>query len=149
MAKVFQNIVIATDGSSCSNAAVKLGAELAEKFGAKVTLVYVFEPIKYALPEGYIPYTAEQLTEMTDHFEQMLRAAKEQALSYGAPHVDTRLLQGVAPEEVCSFASRELADLIVVGTHGRGFVGRMLVGSVAEKIVRSAPVPVLTARDAT
>lgn len=148
MAKAFQNIVIATDGSSCSDAAVKLGSELAAQFGAKVTLVYVFEPIKYALPEGYIPYTSEQLTEMTTHFEQMLRAAKERALAHGAPQVETRLLQGVAPEEICSFANREFADLIVVGTHGRGFVGRMLVGSVAEKVVRTASVPVLTARDA-
>lgn len=147
MAKVFQNIVIATDGSSHSNAAVKLGSELAAQFGAKVTLVYVFEPIKYALPEGYIPYTAEQLTEMTDHFEKMLRSAKDQALSYGASNVETRLLQGIPAEEVCDFAAKQQADVIVVGTHGRGLVGRMLLGSVAEKIVRSATVPVLTARN--
>jgi|SRR5690606_15841891 len=147
MAKVFQNIVIATDGSSCSNTAVKLGSELAAQFGAKTTLVYVFEPIKYALPEGYVPYTAEQLMEMTEHFEQMLRSSKDAALSYGAPSVETRLLQGVPSEEVCDFANREGADLIVVGTHGRGLVGRMLLGSVAEKIVRSAPVPVLTVRE--
>lgn len=147
MAKVFQNIVIATDGSSYSNAAVKLGSELAGQFGAKVTLLYVFEPVKYALPEGYVPYSAEQLTEMTDHFEQMLRAAKDRALSFGAPHVDTRILQGIAAEEICDFANKQLADLIVVGTHGRGLVGRMLLGSVAEKVVRTAPVPVLTARE--
>lgn len=146
MAKVFQNIVVATDGSSCSGTAIKLASELASQFNAKVTLIYVFEPVKYALPEGYVPYSPDQLTEMTDHFEQMLKAGKEQALSLGASNVETRLLQGVAAEEICDFAKRQNADLIVVGTHGRGLVGRVLLGSVAEKVVRTASVPVLTVR---
>ncbi len=146
MAKVFQNIVIATDGSAYSNAAVKLGSELAAQFGAKVTLVYVFEPVKYALPEGYVPYTPEQLTEMTDHFEQMLATTKDRALAHGAPAVETRLLQGVVAEEVSDFANKHHADLIVVGTHGRNLVGRVLLGSVADKILRTATVPVLTVR---
>lgn len=146
MAKVFKSIVVATDGSSSSNAAIRVAAELATQLSAQLTLVYVFEPVKYALPEGYVPYTPEQLTEMTDHFEQMLRAGSELATSFGATQVETRLLQGVPSEEVCDFARRHGADLIVVGTHGRGIVGRVLLGSVAEKIVRTATLPVLTVR---
>lgn len=146
MAQVFQNIVIATDGSSSSETAIELGSSLAAQFGAKVTLVYVFEPVKYALPEGYVPYSADQLTEMTDHFQQMLATAKHRALSSGVTDVETRLLQGIPAEEICDFASKQGADLIVVGTHGRGVVGRMLLGSVAEKVLRAATVPVLTAR---
>lgn len=146
MAQVFQNIVVATDGSPSSQAAAKTAAELAAQLGARVTLIYVFEPIKYALPEGYVPYTSDQLTDMTEHFEQMLRSAKEEVMAAGAPAVETRLLQGVASDEICEFAKREAADLIVVGTHGRGLIERVLLGSVAEKVVRAASVPVLTVR---
>lgn len=146
MAQVFQNIVVATDGSPSSQAAAKTAAELAAQLGARVTLIYVFEPIKYALPEGYVPYTSDQLTDMTEHFEQMLRSAKAEVTAAGAPAVETRLLQGVASDEICEFAKREGADLIVVGTHGRGLIERVLLGSVAEKVVRAASVPVLTVR---
>jgi nucleotide-binding universal stress UspA family protein len=146
MAHLFQNIVVATDGSPSSQTAAKTAAELAAQLGARITLIYVFEPIKYALPEGYVPYTSEQLTEMTEHFEQMLRSAKTEVTAAGATQVETRLLQGVAADEICEFAKREGADLIVVGTHGRGLIERVLLGSVAEKVVRSASVPVLTVR---
>lgn len=146
MAQPFQNIVVATDGSPSSQAAAKTAAELAAQLGARITLIYVFEPIKYALPEGYVPYTSEQLTDMTEHFEQMLRSAKAEVNAAGAGEVETRLLQGVAADEICEFAKREGADLIVVGTHGRGLIERVLLGSVAEKVVRAASVPVLTVR---
>lgn len=146
MANLFQNIVVATDGSPSSRAAAKTAAELAAQLGARITLIYVFEPVKYALPEGYIPYTAEQLGDMTDHFEQMLRTSKEETLAEGAPNVETRLLQGIPADEICEFAKKQGADLIVVGTHGRGLIERVLLGSVAEKVVRNASVPVLTVR---
>lgn len=146
MAKVFQNIIFATDGSPTSQAAGKYAAQLATQLGARITLIYVFEPIKYALPEGYVPYTPEQLNEMTDHFEQMLRTGKEELAALGATDVETRLLQGAAADEICDFAKRQGADLIVVGTHGRGLVERVILGSVAEKVVRNATIPVLTIR---
>lgn len=146
MTTPFQKIVVATDGSACSDAAVQLGARLALQFDAQLTLIYVFEPVKYALPEGFVPYTPDQLTEMTTHFQQMLAANRDRVQSLGVSRVETRLLQGTAVEEICDFAKNNHADLIVVGTHGRGFVERVLLGSVAERVVRAATVPVLIAR---
>src|SRR5690606_20254112 len=62
----FQKILVPTDGSSCSKEAIRTASELASGLGASLTLVYFFEPFKYALPEGYVVYTPEQLAEMVD-----------------------------------------------------------------------------------
>jgi nucleotide-binding universal stress UspA family protein len=60
--------------------------------------------------------------------------------------VETRLLQGYAPTEICNFADENAFDLIVMGTHGRRGVKHLLLGSVAERVVRTASCPVLTVR---
>jgi nucleotide-binding universal stress UspA family protein len=60
--------------------------------------------------------------------------------------VTTRQLQGFAASEICDFAARDSFDLIVMGTHGRGGFKHLLLGSIAEKVVRTAPCPVLSVR---
>ncbi len=142
----FQKILVPTDGSSCSKEAIRTASELASGLGASLTLVYFFEPFKYALPEGYVVYTPEQLAEMVDHFEQMLKEAKLTAEGHGASSVHTHVLQGVAAEDVGAYAEEHGFDLIVMGTHGRGALGRMFLGSVADKVVRASNVPVMTVR---
>jgi nucleotide-binding universal stress UspA family protein len=142
----YKHIAVATDGSSCAQAAGSEAARLASALGARLTLIYVFDPVKYVLPEGYVPYTPDQFATMTDHFQAMLRREKERLEQAGASSVDTRLLQGTATEEINNFAKETNVSLIVVGTHGRGALARMLLGSTAESLVRSASVPVLTVR---
>lgn len=142
----FQKILVPTDGSSCSREALRVASELASGLKASLTLVYFFEPFKYALPEGYVVYTPEQLAEMVGHFEQMLRDSKTKAESLGAAQVDTHVLQGIAAEDLGDYAEKNGFDLIVMGTHGRGTVGRMFLGSVADKVVRASNVPVMTVR---
>lgn len=146
MPNSYSHIVVATDGSACAQAASMEAAKLATALGSRLTLVYVFDPVKYVLPEGYVPYTPDQFTNMTDHFESMLKREKARVEQTGPVSVDTRLLQGTPAEEINNFAKDTNATLIVVGTHGRGALARMLLGSTAENIVRSATIPVLTVR---
>lgn len=146
MTNAYTHIVVATDGSECAQAASNEASKLASALGAKLTLVYVFDPIKYVLPEGYVPYTPDQFSNMTDHFAQMLNREKTRVEQLGAPSVETRLLQGTPNEEINAFAQQSNASLLVIGTHGRGALARMLLGSTAERLVRSATIPVLTVR---
>lgn len=146
MSNVHQQILVATDGSECAQAASREAAKLALALGSHVTLVYVFDPVKYVLPEGYVPYTPDQFTNMTEHFESMLRREKARLEEAGVTNVSTRLLQGTPNEELNDLATKLGASLIVVGTHGRGALARMLLGSTAQNLVRSAKVPVLTVR---
>ncbi len=146
MSNSYTHILVATDGSGCARAASDEAAKLASALGSRLTLVYVFDPVKYALPEGYVPYTAEQFVNMTEHFEAMLRREKARVEQAGPTVVETRLLQGTPTEEINTFANETHVSLIVVGTHGRGGLARMLLGSTAEHLVRTASVPVLTVR---
>jgi nucleotide-binding universal stress UspA family protein len=146
MAKSYTHIVVATDGSACAQAASNEAARLARALGSRITLVYVFDPVKYALPEGYVPYTPEQFSDMTAHFDAMLKRERERLISNGVADVETRLLQGVPNEELNTYAATNDVSLFVIGTHGRGVLSRMLLGSTAENLVRSASIPVLTVR---
>jgi glycine betaine transporter len=83
---------------------------------------------------------------MTAEFERLLRIAREQALQAGAANVETKLLQGFAAQEITKLARQGGFDLIVMGTHGRTGVSHLLIGSVAERVVRTAHCPVLTVR---
>jgi nucleotide-binding universal stress UspA family protein len=77
----------------------------------------------------------------------MLAKAKVQAESVGALEVGTKLLQGVAWDEIVRFAKTEGFDLIVMGTHGRTGIKHALLGSITEKVVRTASCPVLTVHE--
>lgn len=146
----FKNILVPTDGSECAREAVRVAAEMAQAFSARLAIVYFFEPFKYALPEGYVVYTPDQMNRMLAEFEAMVRDAETRAREAGATSVDTHVLQGVPASGIGEYAEREGFDLIVMGSHGRTGLGRALMGSIAEKVVRTAHCPVLTvkARDA-
>jgi nucleotide-binding universal stress UspA family protein len=142
----FKNIVVPVDFSSHSDEAVRIAADLSIRYEGALTLVYVFQPVHDPMPEGYVLYTPTQITEMTQHFERLLGASKKQAEGAGAVDVQTRLLQGFVTAELLEFARKQRADLIVMGTHGRTGVAHALLGSVAERVLRKAPCPVLTVR---
>lgn len=142
----FNRILVPVDFSTQSAQAVRTAADLARRYEASLTLVHVYDPIAYALPEGYVVFAPSQLDKMFAAFEKQLAAAKQNALEAGAPRVDTRLLQGFVTAEIVDFASRAEADLIVMGTHGRRGVSHVVLGSVAERVVRMAPCAVLTVK---
>jgi nucleotide-binding universal stress UspA family protein len=128
------HILAATDFSAASEEAVGYAAQLARALGARLTLVHVFdEPYVYQVP---LP------PEYTGDLRARLEARCAELRASGSD-VRAVVRKGVAWSEVVSAASAEGADLIVVGTHGRRGLPRWLMGSVAEKVVRLAPVPVV------
>jgi nucleotide-binding universal stress UspA family protein len=90
--------------------------------------------------------TSAQLDQLSTGFEQLLGQARESALAAGADTVDTRLLEGFAASATVDFAGAGSFDLIVMGTHGRKGIQHFLLGSVAERVVQTAPCAVLTVR---
>jgi nucleotide-binding universal stress UspA family protein len=142
----FQRILLPTDFSACSAEAQRAAAELAQRYDATLELLHVFEPILYMTPEGHTLLVPGQLEDLLDGNDRLLDAAKKAAEDAGAPRVRTRQEQGVAASEIVEVARRDGFDLIVIGTHGRTGLKHALLGSVAERVVRRAPCPVLTIR---
>lgn len=146
---MFKHILLATDGSAASEHAATLAISLTRTHGAKLTAVYVVDPYPYlsigeANPLGFQAYMAAAQ-------EHATRAhAKVTALcnKAGAP-VDSqlRVVENVtASAGIVQTAKDEGVDLIVVGSHGRSGIARLMLGSVAAKVVAESPVPVLVVR---
>ncbi|MFZ3126422.1 MAG: universal stress protein [Rhodoferax sp.] len=146
---MFKHILIATDGSAASEHAAQLAVGLARTHGAKLTAVYVVDPYPYiglgeVNPMGFQAYMASaQQAAAAAH-------AKVDALCKqgGAPvALQVRLVEDVAAASgVVQTAVAEGADLIVMGSHGRTGIARLMLGSVATKVVAESTVPVLVAR---
>jgi nucleotide-binding universal stress UspA family protein len=144
--KVFKKILVPVDFSACSNEAMHTAADLASRYDASLCLLHVHDLGAHALPVGYLFPTPGQLEHvMASHGEQLERTKKELE-DAGAKNVSTQLLRGVPASEIVDFAKQMAADLIVMGTHGRTGLEHVIVGSVAERIVRRATCPVLVVR---
>jgi nucleotide-binding universal stress UspA family protein len=144
--KPFQRILVPTDFSAHAEEATHIAADLSRRYEASITLAHVYEPVTYALPESYVLFTGPQLDRMFAEFERALAAARERALAARATTVDTKLLSGFASSEITGLARKGGFDLIVMGTHGRTGLNHFVMGSVAERVVRTAHCPVLTVR---
>lgn len=137
-----KKILVPTDFSESSEKAVRYASELASKFGATVHLLHIVENVPVMYGEGgyFTPDTFADLeAAATKHLETVQCG--------DGLDVTRHVLQGHPFVEIIRFARDKDVDLIVVGTHGRGAIAHLLLGSVAEKIVRKAPCPVLTVRD--
>jgi nucleotide-binding universal stress UspA family protein len=142
----FKKILVPTDFSNCSEQAVRMAADLAQRYDAELCLANVYEPIDYALPTGYPVFLPGQLESLLAEHEKLLGRAVREAEAAGAPRVQSRQLRGVTASELVDFATQGSFDLIVMGTHGRTGLAHALLGSVTEKVIRRAPCPVLTIR---
>lgn len=144
---MFRKILAATDFSPPADEAVRRAVDLSRQYGAALTLVYVYQPVTYGgLPEGHVLYTPLQMGELMAAFERRLLAAKHAAEAAGATNVETQLLMGPTSGELTDYAAAQHFDLIAIGTHGRTGLSRFFLGSVAERVVRTAPCPVLAVR---
>ncbi|HEU5060048.1 MAG TPA: universal stress protein [Kofleriaceae bacterium] len=142
-----ERILVPTDFSPHSAEATAWAAELAGRFGASITLVHVFQPVSMILPEGFVLKSADEIASLMSSLDAALVQARNQLASL-APRVsiDSVLLEGAPFAEIVRHARENGFDLIVLGTHGRSGLRHALLGSVAEKVVRKAPCPVLTVR---
>lgn len=148
MTAPFHQIVVPTDFSPDAEQAIHVASELSRIYAAPLTIIHVYDPVAYPLPEGYILYTSAQLSRMWEEFERRLAQAKADAQAAGAIRAETRLLRGLTAAEMVRFAKDEAYDLIVMGTHGRKGVARALLGSVAARVVQMAECAVLTVKRA-
>jgi nucleotide-binding universal stress UspA family protein len=140
-----RKILVPTDFSACSDAAVRYARALGQAFDAELHLLHVVQD-PYTQPWAAEAFPAP-LGEMLEQWQQQARARlatlvpeNEKARSRMATVV------GAPFYEIVRYAEEQQVDLIVIGTHGRGPIGHMLLGSVAEKVVRKSPCPVLTVR---
>jgi nucleotide-binding universal stress UspA family protein len=143
----FKHILVPIDFGEPSQKALEAATELALRFGAQLTLLHVYERPVYIY--AGVTYAT------TDLFGPIEEAAREQLertlreVQAKVPAAIALLGRGVPATEILKAVAEVQPDLVVMGTHGRRGVGRALFGSVAEKVVRLSPVPVLTFREKT
>ena len=138
------SIVVATDFSPCSRAAVRLGAALARRQGVPVVLVHAVEPPAVDVPT--LPMGATGWERDMAMAAEIAIARDASEVRQGGVGVETRVVFGTAASLILEAAAEQRADLIVVGTHGRKHGAHLFLGSVAESVVRSAGRPVLVTR---
>ena len=139
-----KKILLPIDFSGASIKILQYAIFVAEKYNAKIFIVYVKD----------YPYTISGLppSRLDDDYEEhMIRLAKEKMASFLEDNKDpipvsfeSSVLFGHAAERIISYAEMESFDLIIIGTHGHKGFKKMLIGSVAEKVIKLAPCPVLT-----
>lgn len=134
-----RNIIVAVDGSDEALRAVDLAADIASRFGARLTVVHVVEPL-FVPPE---PYGFNSGALEASNREYGAKVLKDAAARIEGRGIETRteLLTGAPPEAIVD-ACRD-ADMLVVGSRGRGAVKRVLLGSVSDRLVHLAKMPVL------
>ncbi len=137
-----RNVLIATDFSRCSNLALSFGLELAHGYQANAYVVFVV-PTDQFMVAGPDAFTAAKDAARRDLLELKHELRKKHSYLEGEDY-HLFLLEGDVAQEILDFARQREIDVIVVGTHGRGGLGRALMGSVAETVFRQSPVPVLT-----
>lgn len=146
---MYRRILVALDGSETSMRALTASLNLARQGGGRVRMVHVVEELAYL--GGFDPYGASSgdlVKVIRENAAKVLANGLAAAQSAGV-EADTVLCDNMGerlPEAVADAAREWNADLIVVGTHGRRGIGRVLMGSGAEQIIRISPVPVLVIR---
>ncbi|MFI5115663.1 MAG: universal stress protein [Terriglobales bacterium] len=136
----FQRILIAVDNEPIAAHAAEIGVELACKLGAEIAFIHVVDPKALGAQEPGV--CASELVALAQLDARRLVAAFRARLPSESSALEFVQL-GRAAAEVVSAAKCWPADLIVIGSHGRGGIERALLGSVAEAVVRRAPCPVL------
>lgn len=142
-----RRILVPVDFSQHAQHALIYGAEFARRFSAELFLLHVFQDLSLYQPDAVNvgPPVVPPIEELTQAARQGLeRLVQSQNLKDLNVHCDVR--EGTPVEEIVEYATEKEIDLIVIGTHGRGWLAHVLLGSTAEKVVRKAPCPVLSVR---
>jgi nucleotide-binding universal stress UspA family protein len=138
-----KKILVPVDFSNASLVLVPYAKSLGQKLEAEVHLLFVVRSLSY-FGGFYVPHTSIKKFE-----EDILKGAKKRMSDFLEDHFErfpaqTHILNGDAATEIINFAEKEKFDLILMGTHGRKGLNKAIFGSVAERVVKGAPCPVLT-----
>jgi nucleotide-binding universal stress UspA family protein len=137
---MIDSVVVATDGSESVQRATAVALDLADRFDATVHALYVVDTEE-------VESSPEDLqADLRDALEQQAEDALEDVADRAAGDVTTAVREGRPAAEIVGYARENDVDLVSTGTRGRHGENRLLIGSVAERVVRTCPVPVLTVR---
>jgi nucleotide-binding universal stress UspA family protein len=142
---MFKKILVPTDGSRGVEKAINCATTMALAFDAKVYLIFVAEPPMLLLE--YANIAEKNIIEaLHQEGKRILEKTADAVRRSGVADVETALKTGTPAKVILDCADEEKIDLIVMGTHGRRGLDRVLLGSVTEEVVRVAKVPVMTVR---
>ena len=140
----FRQILVPVDFEPPAQEALEVAVDLALTFDARLTLIHAWEvPAAAYAAMTYVP--ADFWTAIEQAATEQLKSTVEQ-VHKRLPRAESILAKGPPAQQILAAADRTKSDLIVMGTHGRRGMSHVLLGSVAEKIVRLSPIPVLTIR---
>jgi nucleotide-binding universal stress UspA family protein len=137
----YKKILIAVDGSKCSMNAAKKGVDLASQLSASVILLYVID-IAGLLGYSAISATIDPDLLKTFH-DEAEKVVKEIATKNPSDMVSTLTIEGDPQQQIVNVAKDKKADIIIMGTHGRTGLKHMIMGSVAEDVIKHSEIPVL------
>lgn len=136
-----EKIFVPTDFSSCSQEAIAYAVFLAEQLNATILLTHVLEPISYPIDFAMIESVDYDQMKTGRALDQIARAWRQKGI-----RIETHLFKGDPVTEIVKKAKDLECDLIVMGTHGRTGMAHLMMGSVAERVIRTSSLPVLTVR---
>jgi nucleotide-binding universal stress UspA family protein len=139
---MYDDILVPTDGSPASDAAIDHAIDLADRYGARLHALYVVDGSAYSTLEAGSEVVIDALEA---EGEQATDRVADAAAAAGV-ETTTTVTSGTAYRAIREYADEQAVDMIVMGTHGRKGLDRYLLGSVTERVVRTADVPVLTVR---
>lgn len=142
---MIKKILCPVDFSEFTNETFEYAATIAKKFNAELHLLHVIPNLNYFTPyESFL--TPENLVAIERNIEQEVEKDFNKLLQGAGIEAKKVVRTGITFIEIIDYVKNENIDLIVMGTHGRSGIEHILIGSVAEKVVRKAPCPVLTVR---
>ncbi|MES3160137.1 MAG: universal stress protein [Halorubrum sp.] len=142
---MYDEILVPTDGSPASDAAIEHAIDIAAQYGARLHALYVVDGAAYSTLEAGSEIVIEALRSEGEAATGRVAGAAEEA----DVETTTTVTTGTAYRSIQEYVDDNEIDMIVMGTHGRKGLDRYLLGSVTERVVRTADVPVLTVRQPT
>ena len=143
-----KNIMLATDFSEVSQNALDMAAQLKRELACKVHVVHVFDSSAFEMPAPYyfMPGVEHWLDDHFSGVKDKGRKALDDLVPELGDNCEGHFLEGSPKHIIIDFAKKHDIDMIIMGTHGHSGLNHLIMGSVAEYVVRHAPAPVLTVR---
>jgi len=142
---VFKRIVVAYDGSDHAIKALNTAIELAKAFNSKLDVVEVVDTAAL-LGMGFAPVPSDVIAQIYNKAQNDVEQAKKKAQDAGVKDVTSQVLEGDPATSIIEYASKNGADLIVIGSRGLSTFKRLILGSVSSKVVQESRVPVLVVK---